>query len=85
MHACCHFRRIYFSADVSALIVQEAIQDTTGAGDALIGAMQYALCKQMPPDRALRLAAVVAACKCTAIGARAGLPDRAAVARHLLA
>ena len=69
---------------VCTVLLQEAVQDTTGAGDAFIGAMQYAICKGLQPDRALRLAAVVAACKCTASGARSGLPKREAVSKRLL-
>lgn len=50
--------------------------DTTGAGDAFIGAVLYALCADMPPERMLPFAAQVAACSCRALGARAGLPHR---------
>ncbi|KNA15178.1 hypothetical protein SOVF_100330 [Spinacia oleracea] len=48
--------------------------DTTGAGDAFIGAVLYALCVNMPPERMLPFAAQVAACSCRALGARSGLP-----------
>lgn len=65
-------------------VLQDAVKDTTGAGDAFIGAMQYAICKGLQPEQALKLAGVVAACKCTAVGARAGLPVRDAIAEHLL-
>ncbi|KAK9756811.1 hypothetical protein RND81_01G122400 [Saponaria officinalis] len=48
--------------------------DTTGAGDAFIGAVLYAICANMPPEKMLPLAAQVAACGCRALGARSGLP-----------
>ncbi|GMI98676.1 hypothetical protein like AT4G28706 [Hibiscus trionum] len=50
--------------------------DTTGAGDAFIGAVLYALCAGMPPENMLPFAAQVAATGCRALGARAGLPHR---------
>ncbi|KAL3717735.1 hypothetical protein ACJRO7_009210 [Eucalyptus globulus] len=52
------------------------IIDTTGAGDAFIGATLYALCAGMPPEKMLPFAAQVAAANCRALGARAGLPHR---------
>ncbi|XVF21472.1 hypothetical protein REPUB_Repub12eG0093300 [Reevesia pubescens] len=51
--------------------------DTTGAGDAFIGAVVYALCAGMPPEKMLPFAAQVAASGCRALGARTGLPYRA--------
>ncbi|XP_059275908.1 uncharacterized protein LOC132030344 [Lycium ferocissimum] len=48
--------------------------DTTGAGDAFIGAVLYALCANMPPERMLTFASQVAGIGCRALGARAGLP-----------
>ncbi|KAL3531165.1 hypothetical protein ACH5RR_010487 [Cinchona calisaya] len=48
--------------------------DTTGAGDAFIGAILYAVCANMPPEKMLPFAAQVAAIKCRALGARTGLP-----------
>uniref|UniRef100_A0A2P2L515 Ribokinase-like n=1 Tax=Rhizophora mucronata TaxID=61149 RepID=A0A2P2L515_RHIMU len=50
--------------------------DTTGAGDAFIGAVLYALCTNMPPEKMLPFAAQVAAAGCRALGARTGLPQR---------
>lgn len=61
-----------------------AVVDTTGAGDAFIGSMLYSLATGKPVREALRLGAVVAACKCTALGARPGLPRRADLAPELL-
>ncbi|XP_021763357.1 ribokinase-like isoform X2 [Chenopodium quinoa] len=48
--------------------------DTTGAGDAFIGAVLYASCVKLPPERMLPFASQVAACSCRALGARSGLP-----------
>ncbi|XP_027350872.1 ketohexokinase-like isoform X3 [Abrus precatorius] len=50
--------------------------DTTGAGDAFIGAIMYAICANMVPEKMLPFAAQVAAAKCRALGARTGLPHR---------
>ncbi|KAK2648606.1 hypothetical protein Ddye_016095 [Dipteronia dyeriana] len=50
--------------------------DTTGAGDAFIGAVLYAICGEMPPEKMLPFAAQVAAIGCRALGARTGLPQR---------
>ncbi|XP_041009519.1 sulfofructose kinase [Juglans microcarpa x Juglans regia] len=50
--------------------------DTTGAGDAFIGAVVYALCSNMQPETMLPFAAQVAAANCRALGARTGLPLR---------
>ncbi|KAL6968111.1 hypothetical protein U1Q18_033914 [Sarracenia purpurea var. burkii] len=50
--------------------------DTTGAGDAFIGAVLYAVCASMPPEEMLPFAAQVAAASCRALGARTGLPRR---------
>ncbi|KAF8014836.1 hypothetical protein BT93_H0584 [Corymbia citriodora subsp. variegata] len=54
---------------------QELI-DTTGAGDAFIGATLYAICADMSPEKFLPFAAQVAAANCRALGARASLPYR---------
>ncbi|KAK2632800.1 hypothetical protein EUGRSUZ_L01052 [Eucalyptus grandis] len=48
--------------------------DTTGAGDAFIGAILYALCVNMPTEDMLPFAATVAAAGCKELGARTGLP-----------
>ncbi|OVA02256.1 Ribokinase [Macleaya cordata] len=50
--------------------------DTTGAGDAFIGATLYAICAGMPPEKMLSFAAQVAGAGCRALGARTGLPWR---------
>ena len=53
--------------------MQEAIEDTTGAGDAYIGSVLYGITQQMPFDQMMMLAALVAACTCTALGASPAL------------
>lgn len=50
--------------------------DTTGAGDAFIGAVLYAICAGMQPEKMLPFAARVAGANCRALGARSGLPYR---------
>ncbi|OAY67336.1 Ribokinase [Ananas comosus] len=50
--------------------------DTTGAGDAFIGAVLYSLCAGFPPEKMLPFASQVAAAGCRALGARSGLPWR---------
>ncbi|GAB4841277.1 hypothetical protein Ancab_022009 [Ancistrocladus abbreviatus] len=50
--------------------------DTTGAGDAFVGSVLYALCTNMPPEIMLTFACQVAAGCCRALGARTGLPWR---------
>ncbi|CAA0806770.1 pfkB-like carbohydrate kinase family protein [Striga hermonthica] len=55
-------------------ISQSELVDTTGAGDAFIGAVLYALCTNMPPEKMLTLASQVAGIGCRALGARTGLP-----------
>ncbi|EFJ40764.1 hypothetical protein VOLCADRAFT_84359 [Volvox carteri f. nagariensis] len=62
----------------------DAVVDTTGAGDSFIGSVLYGLCTGLPLPSTLRLAAVVAACKCTALGARPGLPTRSQLVPELL-
>lgn len=50
--------------------------DTTGAGDAFIGAIIYSICTDMPAEKMLPFSAQVAAACCRALGARTGLPYR---------
>ncbi|EIE21663.1 PfkB-type carbohydrate kinase, partial [Coccomyxa subellipsoidea C-169] len=69
----------------AAVLPKDAIMDTTGAGDAFIGTLLYAICNSMPPEQSLQLAAVVAATKCTAFGARGGLPMRSSLSENLFA
>ncbi|KAI3907783.1 hypothetical protein MKW98_008460 [Papaver atlanticum] len=60
--------------------------DTTGAGDAFIGATLYAICAGMPPEKMLPFASQVAGASCRALGARTGLPWRTdpCITPHLL-
>ncbi|KAI4349316.1 hypothetical protein L6164_009921 [Bauhinia variegata] len=48
--------------------------DTTGAGDAFVGAVLHAICANFVPEKMLQFASCVAAAKCRALGARSGLP-----------
>ncbi|KAK9733824.1 hypothetical protein RND81_04G095100 [Saponaria officinalis] len=50
--------------------------DTTGAGDAFVGSVLYALCTDMPTEIMLPFAAQVASSCCRDLGARMGLPHR---------
>lgn len=68
----------------AAQLPAEAVVDTTGAGDSFIGSILYGLATGMPVQRAMQLGAVVAACKCTALGARPGLPRRSNLQAALL-
>ena len=63
---------------------QEAVVDTTGAGDAFVGSLIYGLAVGLGTEAMLRLGSVVAACKCTALGARPGLPRRSQISAKLL-
>ena len=54
-----------------------AIRDTTGAGDAFIGAVAVGIACGLPLTDTLRLASCVAAANCCADGARGGMPTRA--------
>ena len=65
--------------------LQEAIEDTTGAGDAFIGTVLYGITQRLPLDKMMRLAALVAACNCTALGARPALPFAKDIRAELLA
>ncbi|XP_073012585.1 uncharacterized protein [Typha latifolia] len=59
------------------VIPPSELVDTTGAGDAFIGAVLYGICAGMSPEKMLPFAAQVAAAGCRALGARSGLPWRA--------
>lgn len=54
-----------------------SITDTTGAGDAFHGAFTLMLAEGRKTPQCARVAAAVAALKCTRLGSRAGLPTRA--------
>jgi len=69
------------------IIVTPAFQvkalDTTGAGDVFHGAYIFGLLRGLDLDDTIRFASAVAAMKCSTIGGRAGIPDRAEVLRFL--
>lgn len=56
-----------------------AVVDTTGAGDVFHGAMLVALAERQTVRQAVRFACLVASLKCTRVGGRDGIPDRAEV------
>ena len=62
---------------VPAWPLDVTIHDTTGAGDAFIGATAVGLARGLPLEDTLRLASCVAAANCCADGARGGMPTRA--------
>lgn len=68
----------------AAGLPEGAVADTTGAGDAFIGSVMYGITMGLSPEQILKLGAVVAACKCTMLGARPGLPQRDQLAAVLL-
>jgi sulfofructose kinase len=53
-----------------------SVTDTTGAGDAFHGAFALMVAEGRPTAECARVAAAVAALKCTRLGSRAGLPTR---------
>ncbi len=55
------------------------VVDSTGAGDAFVAALAWSVLEGIPLDRGVRLASAAGALACRAVGARAGLPDRAEV------
>jgi sulfofructose kinase len=54
-----------------------SVIDTTGAGDAFHGAFALMAAEGRRTAESARVAAAVAALKCTRLGSRAGLPSRA--------
>lgn len=63
---------------------KEDLVDSTGAGDAFIACILYGLVKKKSLPDIFTLATVVAARKCTELGARPGVPRREQIAPHLL-
>jgi ribokinase len=59
--------------------LEVSIVDTTGAGDAFVGALAAALDAATPLPEALRFAVAAGSLACTAAGAQTALPDRAAI------
>nr|XP_004495042.1 ribokinase-like isoform X2 [Cicer arietinum] len=70
----CVCGRLYFGT--SENIPRSELIDTTGAGDAFVGAVLYAICAKLSPEKMLPFASHVAAVKCRSLGARSGLPYR---------
>jgi ribokinase len=56
-----------------------AVADTTGAGDAFLGAFAAFSAEALAPEKTLRLAVTAGALACTQQGAVPSLPDRAAI------
>lgn len=59
------------------------VVDTVGAGDVYHGAYIYALLQNMRPDEAAQFSNAVSSIKCTAIGGRAGVPNREMVDSYM--
>jgi ribokinase len=55
------------------------VVDTTGAGDAFVATLAWSVLEGAPLERGVRLACAAGALACRALGARAGLADRAEV------
>lgn len=81
-HSARHHAQVHV-ASCSALSDADYV-DSTGAGDAFVGSILYSLVTGKSLEDMLRLGSVVAACKCTALGARPGLPYRKNLAASLL-
>ena len=61
----------------------QQVVDTTGAGDTFNAAFLVAMFEKQGLHESLRFACAAAACTVTAVGARTGMPERAAVQRLL--
>jgi len=59
------------------------VKDTTGAGDDFHGAYAAIMLEGRPHEECARHASAVAAIKCTFVGGRTGLPDRAMLKRFM--
>jgi ribokinase len=59
------------------------VVDTTGAGDALAGAMAAALAEGRPPDQALAVGMAAAALVIEQRGCQPAMPSRQAIERRL--
>lgn len=75
---------VRLSAVAAADLQQAYVVDTTGAGDAFIGSIVYGLANGLPLAQAMQLGTVVAACKCTALGPRPGLPTVEQLSKSIL-
>lgn len=72
-------------ASAAHLSAASPVVDTTGAGDAYNAALLYSIAQGLPPGQMMTLAAVVAGCNCTSLGARSGMPHASNVDGSLLA
>ena len=61
----------------------QEVVDTTGAGDTFNAAFLVAMFEEQGLHASLRFACAAAGCAVTAVGARSGMPERAAVQRIL--
>ncbi|HEX8010365.1 MAG TPA: ribokinase [Casimicrobiaceae bacterium] len=68
---------------VAAPAPKVAVVDSTGAGDAFVGALVAALDAGAAPAEGLRFGVAAGSLACTAAGAQPALPDRAAIAATL--
>lgn len=68
----------------ASTLSQEDLVDSTGAGDAFIACVLYGIVRGKSFPEILTLGTVVAARKCTELGARPGVPRREDLAAHLL-
>lgn len=74
---------LYDVVDAAAATAENVV-DTTGAGDAFIAGVAYAIVHKMPVRNLLNLAAYVAARSVEHAGARAGMPWRSQIPNDLL-
>ncbi len=72
---------LWNGTDVSLHVAAPSVRvvDTTGAGDAFVGALAAALDRGATPVRALRRGVAAGSLACTANGAQPALPDAAAI------
>jgi ribokinase len=72
---------LWVASDVALRVESPTVdvKDTTGAGDAFVGALAAALDAAATPSTALRTGVAAGALACTAYGAQPALPRRAAI------
>ena len=67
----------------SPAFTQITVADTTGAGDLFHGAFLYGLLQGWSAEETAKFSSAVSAIKCTRLGGRAAIPNRATVDRFL--
>ena len=67
----------------SPAFTQITVADTTGAGDLCHGAFLYGLLQGWSAEETAKFSSAVSAIKCTRLGGRAAIPNRATVDRFL--